>query len=281
MAQAPAPRPTVIVTRPAREAHAWVQALSQRGLQALAQPLIDILPVTGAADVARLQEARVGMNRHAALMFVSANAVEGFLGPGVQVPAVPCWATGPGTAAALAAAGVPQGLIVSPAADSGQFDSEALWRLIDVPRLAGCSVLIVRGADAHRAPAGMADGPSRPGPGDDAAASSASSGEGRDWLARQLTAAGAQPCFVVAYLRSAPVLDAAALARLHAAGPAAVWLFSSAQALHNLPGAAVRPGSRAVATHPRIAQAARERGFVVRECRPAMDDVVRSIESFA
>ncbi|MGE3348297.1 MAG: uroporphyrinogen-III synthase, partial [Ramlibacter sp.] len=40
--------------------------------------------------------------------------------------------------------------------------------------------------------------------------------------------------------------------------------------------------ARAVATHPRIAQAAREAGFgVVCESRPALADVVASIESFA
>ena len=37
---------------------------------------------------------------------------------------------------------------------------------------------------------------------------------------------------------------------------------------------------RALATHPRIAQAARDAGFsVVSESRPGMDDLVASIES--
>jgi uroporphyrinogen-III synthase len=64
-----------------------------------------------------------------------------------------------------------------------------------------------------------------------------------------------------------------------------VWLFSSSEAVANL--RALLPDqswqqARAVATHPRIAQAARDAGFaVVCESRPALADVVASIESFA
>ena len=72
---------------------------------------------------------------------------------------------------------------------------------------------------------------------------------------------------------------------MQAASDGSLWLFSSAQALANL---VVRmPGqdwgrARAVATHPRIAQAARDAGFsVVSESRPDMDDLVASIESLA
>ena len=62
-----------------------------------------------------------------------------------------------------------------------------------------------------------------------------------------------------------------------------LWLLSSSQALEHL--CAALPGqdwrqARALATHPRIAQAARNAGFgEVRECRPALADVAASIES--
>jgi uroporphyrinogen-III synthase len=62
-----------------------------------------------------------------------------------------------------------------------------------------------------------------------------------------------------------------------------IWLFSSSEAVANL--VASLPGqsfgqARAVATHPRIAQAAREAGFgCVLKTRPTLDDVVASIES--
>ena len=129
-------------------------------------------------------------------------------------------------------------------------------------------MLIVRGG--RRAGAGAPDQT----PGEAAAT------EGRDWLADQFRAAGAQVEFVLAYLRGPPVFTSAALRLIDAAtGPSSVWLFSSSEALAHLPP---RDWSqaRAVATHARIAQAARRAGFgVVCESRPALDDVVRSIES--
>ncbi|MGC1173999.1 uroporphyrinogen-III synthase, partial [Polaromonas sp.] len=65
----------VIVTRPARDADRWVQALQARGLRAEALPLIEIaaLPASQA-----LQQAWRDITAYAALMFVSGNAVEGF-----------------------------------------------------------------------------------------------------------------------------------------------------------------------------------------------------------
>jgi uroporphyrinogen-III synthase len=109
---------------------------------------------------------------------------------------------------------------------------------------------------------------------------------GRDWLALQIEAAGAQVEFVAVYERRAPGLDDAQQAlALRSASDGSVWLFSSSEAVANL--RALLPDqswqqARAVATHPRIAQAARDAGFaVVCESRPALADVVASIESFA
>jgi uroporphyrinogen-III synthase len=109
-------------------------------------------------------------------------------------------------------------------------------------------------------------------------------GAGRDWLAEQLRDAGAKVDDVVAYRRIRPVWTAAqeALARRWV-DDGSIWLFSSSEAVANL--VASLPGqsfgqARAVATHPRIAQAAREAGFgCVLKTRPTLDDVVASIES--
>ena len=107
---------------------------------------------------------------------------------------------------------------------------------------------------------------------------------GRDWLAARLRERGAAVEFVVAYVRRAPQVRANALALLQAASTdGSVWLFSSSEAVSNLcsmaPGLSWS-GARAVATHPRIAQAARAAGFMqVCESRPAMADLVASIES--
>lgn len=257
----------VIVTRPLREAQRWAGLLQARGFDALALPLIDIAP---ALDPQPLRQAWAGLGGYAAVMFVSANAVEQFWGVDVRsgsaglssgdAPGPRAWATGPGTLQALLDAGVPAGRIDAPPADAPQFDSEALWQVVGPALAPGARVLIVRGSDAQGANAG------------------------RDWLARQLQAHGASVDIVLAYRRERPHWSAAQqrLASSAAEG-GAVWLFSSSEAVHNL--CALLPGqgwgqARAVATHPRIAQAARQAGFgVVCESRPGLAHVVASIES--
>lgn len=260
----------VIVTRPPREAQDWVQALQQAGVQAQALPLIGIGP---APDAAAVQGAWRQLDQYLGVMFVSANAVAGFFAARpadvdflFAAPTTLCraWATGPGTTKALLAAGVPAQRIVAPPADAAQFDSEALWQLVAQQVVPGVRVLIVRGADAT-------DGGN-------------TQGAGRDWFARHVLAAGGQVDFVVSYQRQRPQLDAAQLAFAStAACDGSVWLFSSSEAVHNLQASLPQQSwqaARAVATHARIAQAARQAGFsVVRESRPALDDIRASIES--
>ena len=253
----------LVVTRPAAEAQRWAQALCERGIEAQSLPLIDIAPLP---DTAGLQAAWQGVPQHAALMFVSANAVQHFMAvrpQGVTLD-MQAWGTGPGTEAALRAAGWPAEHIRCPAADADKFDSEALWALVqaDVQAWAGRSVLIVRGADAQGRLAG------------------------RDWLALQLQALGVQVHQCVAYVRRAPVLDAAqqALART-ALSDGRWWLFSSSEAAQNLaqllPGA-IGPASRALATHPRIAQRLQQLGWGRVEVVPAtLAAQVASIECLA
>ena len=256
------PAPRVIVTRPAREAARWVEALRAAGLDAQALPLIAIEPV---ADGAELQAARQRLDDYAALMFVSAAAAEHFFDEARALAAglrPRCWATGPGTVRALQQAGVPASAIDAPAEDAEQFDSEALWARVHAQVHAGVRVLIVRGGDASGQPAGRA------------------------WLAREIAAAGGTCDTVVAYRRLPAPLDAAArtLAEEGARGEA-VWLFSSAEAIVHLRAAlpvTAWTSARAIATHPRIAEAARDAGFgAVRVSSPALAALIASIESFA
>jgi len=266
----------VIVTRPEREAQRWSQQLSARGLDVLALPLIAIGPVTDPSARQALESAWQRLDEYFAVMFVSGNAAAHFFTSKPALAHTPrswsaissgaiegllprCWAPGPGTAQALQHAGVAARAIDAPDAQSGQFDSEALWQQVHARVPAGARVLIVRGRD---------EGTSA----------------GRDWLARQLAAAQARAEVLVAYERRVPVLEAQQLALAQqAAQDGSVWLFSSSQAIRHL--AQLLPaqhwgGARAVATHPRIAQTAREAGFgVVCESRPTLDDVVASIES--
>ncbi|MFD0667680.1 uroporphyrinogen-III synthase [Ramlibacter sp. GCM10027632] len=250
----------MLVTRPAQDAGRWVAALQAQGLPARALPLIEIAPPP---DAAPLADARAALPGYAIAMFVSANAVQGLLGDRVAWPAgTRAWATGPGTRAALLAAGVPAAQVDAPAGDAAQFDSETLWQQVRGQATRGTRALVVRGGDAE----GQATG--------------------RPWLAGQLADAGARVDTVVAYVRRMPAWDHAqrALAREAVRG-AGWWLFSSSEAVGNLrqllPGESFGAG-RALCTHPRIAQAAQEAGFgVVAQTRPVVESVAGFLQSNA
>lgn len=185
-------------------------------------------------------------------------------------------APGPGTARRLLASGVPAVQIDTPPLDAAQFDSQSLWEVIGQRPWAGQRVLIVRGQSSAAAEGETAQG---------------EASVGRDWLARRWLDSGATVDFVCVYMRRAPHFDSAALARIQRSQhDGSVWLFSSSEALSHLPShlpnqspistSADWSQARAIATHPRIAQAAREAGWgVVIESRPALGDIVASIES--
>lgn len=264
----------VIVTRPARDAQRWVQQLQQGGFEAEALPLIEISPASAAPDVQALKRVWQTLDRYAACFFVSGNAVEYFFKQKEALDEVPpglrFMAPGPGTVAVLVAAGVPVGQIDAPAPDARQFDSQSLWKVIGQRDWQGRRVLVVRGENLGSA-AGDAASP------------------GRDWIARQWEAAGAQVDFVGVYQRRAPKLTDAQVQRARlACTDGSVWLFSSSEAVANLAGLPALSAmdwsrARAVATHPRILDAARAAGWgVVVASRPALKDIkdtLASIES--
>lgn len=231
----------LLVTRPASQAAEWVDQLAAAGVPAVALPLIGIEPVVAEGAVDELHAAWRALPALRFVMFVSGNAVQQFFAhrpAGVDWPAgLRAGATGPGTAQALRQAGLPDAAIVQPAA-GGRWDAEALWARIGADAWRGAEVLVVRGE------------------------------RGRDWLAEQWRAAGARVRFLEAYRRTLPALDAAQHAVLGqaVAQPAAwCWLFSSSESVLNLQQLAP-PGARwtdatALATHPRIAEAARQAGF--------------------
>lgn len=258
----------VIVTRPRDEAGKWVDALVDAGYDAVALPLIEVLPAPDAQAVAA---AWSRLPTFDAVMFVSANAVEQFYASDAVIPRVftaqaaiktRAFVPGPGSFSALLRAHAAAEFIDAPDVQAGQFDSEALWAVVGPQVHAGYRLLIVRGA-------GLA---------------ADSAGEGRDWFANQVRRAGGTVEFVVAYQRRPPLLSDAdqALVR-QAAVDGAVWLFSSSEAIANVvlacPGQSWQQ-ARTVVTHPRIAQAARNAGFaVVCESRPELAALIASIES--
>jgi uroporphyrinogen-III synthase len=252
----------VVLTRPETDAAGWAVALQAAGHELVLLPLICIAPV---ADPAAIVLARNNLAAYAGVMFVSANAVNHFFSDttGLGIAAAQtnangrAWATGPGTVKALLEVGYPLDRIDTPPKDNAQFDSEALWEVVKGHIRSGERVLIVRGEGQTTA---------------------------RDWLAHQLTQAGARVEYCVAYTRELPRWSELQRqqARLCATGQA-IWLFSSAEGVSNL--ATCLPGqswnqARCICTHPRIARCAREAGFaVVCESRPTLADVIASIES--
>ena len=94
----------VIVTRPAREAQTWADALQARGVPCETFPLIEIAALP---EPSALESAWQAVPGHLALMFVSANAVRFFMAArpaGLPMPSCRAWSTGPGTRAISRAA---------------------------------------------------------------------------------------------------------------------------------------------------------------------------------
>ena len=250
----------VLVTRPAREAQQWVADLRQAGIEAAPLPLLEIGPAPDPAPVRRAWQELSAVD---AVMFVSANAVDHFfLFKPQQQPTLfaRAWAPGPGTRDALLRAGVPPHSIDAPAVDAEQFDSQALWQQVGGQLVSGQRLLVVRGGGAN------------------------GNGVGRDWLGAQLAACGVAVDTVVAYTRKPPTWTQAQLQLAQrSAVDESLWLFSSSEAIANVRKLLPHQGwkdARALATHPRIAEAAAAAGFgVVSLSRPTLADVVASIES--
>lgn len=260
----------VIVTRPEPEAARWVESLRERGWAAEAWPLLRIAEPADGPALERLRTWRLAWPKQDALMFVSSAAVQRFFAEPVAPPNAHTrfWAPGPGTARALSQAlwplGVGEERIDTPPPTAEQFDSEHLWPVVRDQLAPGRRVLVVRGTSETTE-------------GDP-------SGQGRDWLIEQCRQAGAEVEACVAYRRERVVPVEADRQRLRAAsGAGTVWLFSSSEAVQALKGHwPTDARAVALATHPRIAEAARALGFArVIRCRPTLADVGRGLESWA
>ncbi|PAT42222.1 uroporphyrinogen III synthase [Vandammella animalimorsus] len=268
----PAPLPSLILTRPATQNAAWAAQFAALGIDCIALPLIHIQFLDDATSVQRRLSVLAKLDQWAAIMHVSPNAVQGFwdaqamqrwrqLSAGTESSAnLPrLWSPGPGTAQALQAQGFAPEWVDQPAANAGQFDSEALWQQVQTQIQPGAQVLILRGSRAAASPAAPATPPQAQAQGD---------GQGRDWLAHQLQQCGAQLQFLPVYRRSPPVWNTQQRdLALGAAAARRVWLLSSSEGVQHLPqllpgqDAAFWRDQSAIVTHPRIAQAAQRIGF--------------------
>lgn len=240
--------PALVLTRPAAQQAAWRDALTSLGVPVRGWPLIEIAPAPDAGAPAAawqsLANARVAF-------FASPNAVEAVMAarPAGRAWPAACWAAcvGPGSADALRAAGVPAHRVLAPSGEGAQFDSEALWPLLlqVAADWQGRPVLLLRGQG------------------------------GREWLADRLREHGAQVQALTVYQRRQPQPEAGALAQLldwMRESPAPLWLLSSSEAVAHWQALAgpQLPALPALATHPRIAEAARAAGLLVTEVAPTV-----------
>ena len=222
----------VLVTRPARQAAGFAQKIVALGGTPVIFPAIVILPP---ADAAALAAAHATLSSCDFAVFVSANAVEyGAPDPRRWPAQLVALAPGPGTAEALAAAGIPGARI-----PATTFDSEGLLALPELADVRGKRVLIFRGEG------------------------------GRDLLADTLSARGARVDTVACYRRAKPESGNTGLAEAFREGRIDAVTITSSEALDNLWGQA-DDALRALwrerptfAPHPRIAARARNVGLPV------------------
>lgn len=187
----------VLITRPARQAGGFAQKIAAIGGNPVVFPAIVILPP---AEPGALQRIQRDLPRYDYAVFVSANAVE------FGVPDARHWprhlvafAPGPGTAEALAAAGI-AGLRVP----LERQDSDGLLALPEFMTPAGKRVIIFRGDD------------------------------GREQLGETLRARGAAVDYVSCYRRAKPQSGVAGLVGAFGAGSIDAVTITSTEGLDNL-----------------------------------------------
>lgn len=259
----------LVVTRAADEGganDARDRTLREAGIPVVHFPLIRILPPAD-PDAARVTLA--GLAGFDLAVPVSPAAVRATFAllEGPWPEACMLGLVGPGSHAAVLRELTARGQAAGPprvvAAPADQADSEGLWRALQAVRpqgWVGARVLILRG------------------------------GTGREWLAERFDEAGAQVVRLAVYRREAPALDAPTLARLRTLlAQDAVWLLSASEAVGNMGDmlradghdpARILADRRAVATHARIAQAARTLGFGhVDACMPADDAIIAAVRA--
>ena len=256
----------LILTRPKPQAAGWETALAEAGFDVALLPLIDIQLCPAPAVLPDLQACD-------AVFLVSRNALDGLLawyGQAAILAAPVRWlCPGAGTAQQLLALGIPAARIAQPAADAPQ-DSEHLWLALQSgrPLQAGSRLLIVQGQDQPTSPS--LPPPNLPPP---------------NWLGQQAAALGVQINHISSYQRSAPNFTVAQAELAQAAAQdGSIWLFSSSQAIANL--AAALPDTRwtgtpCLATHARIAAAARALGFTTHECQPQLNDIAHALHQIS
>ncbi|MEW6118752.1 MAG: uroporphyrinogen-III synthase [Pseudomonadota bacterium] len=229
---------TILVTRPAHQAAALAEAIRAAGGEALVFPALAVEAVPDLQPPA----ARAVLDAADAVIFISPNAVQfGMAALGCLPDGARVFAVGPGTARALAAAGVADAVM-----PQGQ-DSEALLALPQLADVAGQHIVIVRGVG------------------------------GRPLLGDTLAARGAEVRYLECYRRVRPDADAAPLLARWQAGCIDAVTVASAETLANLAdmlgtaGAPLLAATPLFAPHEKIAASARRFGIARAIATPGGD----------
>jgi uroporphyrinogen-III synthase len=220
----------VIVTRPQRQAAGFASKIAALGGAPIIWPAIVILPPL---DGARLARAHAMLDEYDIAVFVSANAVEFGARSASSWPSrIVTFAPGPGTAEALAAAGIANARI-----PAKSWDSEGLLELPELQDVSGKRIVIFRGEG------------------------------GREFLGNSLRMRGGSVDHVTCYRRVAPLAGADGLVEAMRDQRANALTLTSAEGLDNLVAALGEEGRALLsklpvfAAHPRIAERAREHGL--------------------
>lgn len=220
----------IVVTRPARQAAGFAQKLVALGASPIVFPAIVILPP---ADPGTLDEVHARLSDYDFAVFVSANAVEYGAPPRPSWPAsLIAFAPGPGTADALAGAGVAEIRV-----PRTTLDSEGLLALPELTDPRGRRVVVFRG-----------DG-------------------GRELVTETLRERGAHVDVVSCYRRAVPSSGADGLVEAMREGRAHAITVTSSEGVENLWTVIGDEGRRLMSTlpifasHPRIAERVREFGL--------------------
>jgi uroporphyrinogen-III synthase len=229
----------VVITRPRQQAEPLARAVAALGRRPVLLPLLEISPLPEAGEN-ELRRVLAGLASYALVAFVSPNAIDAAFAHIAQWPeGVDIAVVGEGSRAALARHGVLDGRVrIHCPKDPAHSDSEHLLQALDLDRLLGRRVLVVRGEG------------------------------GRELMPDALRGAGAQVETVAAYRRSVPASSAELAAQLAGLldGPND-WIITSSEALRGLvslvaPEAQDRlRRQRLIVPHARIHETACALGF--------------------
>jgi len=224
----------IVITRPSRQAAAFAQKVAALGASPIVFPAIVILPPV---DRASLDDVHARLREYDFAVFVSANAVEYGAPIASHWPvSLVAFAPGPGTAEALAAAGIPDVRV-----PRTTLDSEGLLALRELTDVRGRRVIVFRGNG------------------------------GRDLLADTLRGRGARVDVVPCYRRAVPSSSTGGLVEALRERRAHAVTITSSEGVDNLWSVLGDEGRRLIATlpvfapHPRIAERARALGVRVIE----------------